>query len=891
MKRQKPSGAQYRKLKQQRTKSIESCKSFMKAFIEGSSSSTSTTRNEPELDSDELNLEFEASNIDSQKDDGSSTSRLKDYSQITTSTSDFEEDDSNQNLESSKVGPSRENSAPENESFDKIENRPTSLNEMIENKANPLDNDNCEKLMLHDIGVWPTNISKQFRDSFVMKGTYQLQNKDSVFPEDESGRSLHRHWFKKTLKNGEKVNRSWMCFSPSKKSLFCFCCTLFPQRNHKSSFNNETGFSTWRKLNPRVQDHENSPAHRVAFLEWKDLERALQKGTVIDDRLQQQVLEQSRIWRVVLERVIATVQTLAQQNLALRGHRESIVDDDNCRPGNFLALLKYLAKFDPVMRAHLQSVSENPGSVSYLSPRVQNEVINLLGEHVRKTIIASCKHAKYFGIMFDSTPDTSHEEQMSQIVRFVEVKQGSVEVRECFIDFVPIEDKTAEGIAEVITKKLEKDGLNFADCRGQSYDNQATMAGIHSGVQTRLLDLNQQAVFVPCDNHSLNLVGVHAAHVNVNAVTFFGTVERVYAFFSSSTHRWSVLKEHVKLMVKGHSDTRWSSKAEAVKALSSQLDGVLSALEKLRDTLSETIDTRQSASLLINAIERFDFVSLLFFWSEVLPKIDRTQKTLQIKGISFTYVLICLQSLQDKLSEWRENLPDDVVTKAAAKCEEWGVPTERRERKKRKMPGEIAEDVGLSWKDEVKRSIVEILDKLLLELGQRFLNVKQLDSRFGFLCNFEDYMDIKYTEKEMEELRKKCLGLAEKYPNDLNGDELFEDIKDIITLLRRSKSNGEELDLNNPKDILLYISAMGLEAYSTLVVALKLLLTIPVSVASCERSFSKLKLIQSYLRSTMTQERLTNLAILSIESDVASALDYTLLINEFASLKARKVHL
>ena len=181
MKRQKPSGAQYRKLKQQRTKSIESCKSFMKAFIEGSSSSTSTTRNEPELDSDELNLEFEASNIDSQKDDGSSTSRLKDYSQITTSTSDFEEDDSNQNLESSKVGPSRENSAPENESFDKIENRPTSLNEMIESKANPLDNDNCEKLMLHDIGVWPTNISKQCRDSFVMKGTYQLQNKDSVF--------------------------------------------------------------------------------------------------------------------------------------------------------------------------------------------------------------------------------------------------------------------------------------------------------------------------------------------------------------------------------------------------------------------------------------------------------------------------------------------------------------------------------------------------------------------------------------------------------------------------------------------------------------------------------------------------------------------------------------
>ena len=42
-------------------------------------------------------------------------------------------------------------------------------------------------------------------------------------------------------------------------------------------------------------------------------------------------------------------------------------------------------------------------------------------------------------------------------------------------------------------------------------------------------------------------------------------------------------------------------------------------------------------------------------------------------------------------------------------------------------------------------------------------------------------------------------------------------------------------------------------------------LTICVSVASCERSFSKLKLIKSYLRSTMAQARLSSLAILSIE--------------------------
>jgi hypothetical protein len=42
----------------------------------------------------------------------------------------------------------------------------------------------------------------------------------------------------------------------------------------------------------------------------------------------------------------------------------------------------------------------------------------------------------------------------------------------------------------------------------------------HSGVKKRILDLNPLAVFVPCNNHSLNLVGVHAAHANVQALRF-----------------------------------------------------------------------------------------------------------------------------------------------------------------------------------------------------------------------------------------------------------------------------------------------------------------------------------------------------------------------------------
>jgi len=49
-------------------------------------------------------------------------------------------------------------------------------------------------------------------------------------------------------------------------------------------------------------------------------------------------------------------------------------------------------------------------------------------------------------------------------------------------------------------------------------------------------------------------------------------------------------------------------------------------------------------------------------------------------------------------------------------------------------------------------------------------------------------------------------------------------------------------------------------------------MTMPVSVAAGERIFSKLKLIKTYLRSTMNQERLTVLAILSTEQGTASSL-------------------
>ena len=95
-------------------------------------------------------------------------------------------------------------------------------------------------------------------------------------------------------------------------------------------------------------------------------------------------------------------------------------------------------------------------------------------------------------------------------------------------------------------------------------------------------------------------------------------------------------------------------------------------------------------------------------------------------------------------------------------------------------------------------------------------------------------------------------------------------------------------ETTKPIDVLNYLKVMD-GCFPNTWIAYRILLTIPVTVASGERSFSKLKLIKSYLRSTMSQERLNGLAMLSIEKAMVDKIDYAALISTFAAKNARRV--
>ena len=84
-------------------------------------------------------------------------------------------------------------------------------------------------------------------------------------------------------------------------------------------------------------------------------------------------------------------------------------------------------------------------------------------------------------------------------------------------------------------KRAEELGLNLTDCGGQCYDNGANMKSKEVGVQARFLEINSKAVYVPCANHSLNLVVVDCAKSSTEALLFFVVLAQLYTVFSSST--------------------------------------------------------------------------------------------------------------------------------------------------------------------------------------------------------------------------------------------------------------------------------------------------------------------------------------------------------------------
>ncbi|CAH9117632.1 unnamed protein product [Cuscuta epithymum] len=378
-----------------------------------------------------------------------------------------------------------------------------------------------------DPGNWKAPISQSQIDLLVERGPIRISGLQ--YPVDRK-RSFNDKLYTRCLGNGERYDRPWLVYSLIKDKVFCFCCVLFKKSvllNPLTSVGQ--GYSDWHNIHCRLVEHEKSFDHILSMEAWREAEMRLKKKVTIDASREIAINKEKEYWRAVLKRIMIVVKTLATCNIAFRGHKEKLSDENN---GNFLSIINMIAEFDPIMEEHLRRIRKKEIRNHYLGHNIQNEMIQLLSNEVKKKILQVVRSAKYFSVILDCTPDVSHDEQMTLVIRCIDVSTSPIRVEEFFITFVKVIETTGEALFDELKKLLDTHELDFNNVRGQGYDNGSNMKGDNKGVQARVLREYPRAFYTPCGCHSLNLALCDMAMSCVQAKTFFGVVQRIYKLFS-----------------------------------------------------------------------------------------------------------------------------------------------------------------------------------------------------------------------------------------------------------------------------------------------------------------------------------------------------------------------
>lgn len=761
------------------------------------------------------------------------------------------------------------------------DNRMSEINSvMLPDDGIDLDTDKCDEFSVitnTDIGLFPGNLDIETKRKIICSKPCRPLG---PFPKDTaSNRSFSTEYYSVVTKTGQKLERTWLCYSEIKNSVYCEPCWLFSDRadpNFKGKWCDGT-INDWQGLSKKIKKHENSVIHLNAcevYSRWKK--------NKIDFHFKVDIEK----WRKILTRIIDVILTLSMCNLAFRGHREDIQESDNC--GNFLSIVKLLAKYDPVLQSH---ISNEKIRNKYFSATIQNEIISLLSKSVRKSILDEVREAPFFSIIVDTTQDITKRDQLSLIFRYVKINANkNIEIIEAFIGFFEVKNQSGKDLEMLIVDTLKSDSIDIKKCRGQGYDGAANMKGKYNGLQAQIRKLSKNADYVHCAAHNLNLVLNDAVKNITVLVNFYDLIQSIYVFFSESLPRWQNLNDAIDevgrkkaaVTLKKLNPTRWSSRFDSLQAIRSNFLAVMNCLSVLSISLKKNED-RNQASALRNKMSCFEFVLLLIFQDRVLHSTNLASKILQLPSMDLALASQILETAKRNLESLRSNF-SDVAKEAEELAKVWKIETNfknRRVRRVKKFYDELAVDENI--KDPLKNFEIFVfnasLDILVCQLKERFQSMKIMHDYFSFLC--PDNL-LKLSD---EEIRINAENLCNKYEDDLSGDfpqqllNLRTTLSDDIKKARTVKDLAKLVMVEKP---------CIASCVPDVCTALLLFLTLPVTSASAERAFSKLKLIKTYLRNSMSQNRLSDLGILSIEHEKSKNINIDEVINEFLSLKRRR---
>lgn len=362
-------------------------------------------------------------------------------------------------------------------------------------------------------------------------------------------------------------------------------------------------------------------------------------------------------------------------------------------------------------------------------------------------------------------------------------------------------------------------------------------------------------------------------------------------------------KRRQKVALKKLCTTRWDDHFQALDALACSFVEVIYCLEYF-STEDHKPDVRSRAQSLYTYFNKFESVTILCLEFEKLRIMRKCSKALQNQGtelseasellgtvlhdiqaidldatISKAEELAKLAGTQTKVSKKYADAGDKRARRQPRHLEDFALsPAHQREQERPENAADQQRKATETFKSKVLEKDIRLTKE---EIERRFECFQTLNKMFSCLSPRQL---INMTTAEIED---SALSISQKFSSDFeSADALASEIATCKTMY------GSEIKkIANSQEFLKFLlseSSMVGVAFNNLILALVLYLTLPVTVASAERSFSKLKLIKTYLRSTMGQERLSGLALMSIERERTKNINIDSVISRFLNEKKRR---
>ena len=284
--------------------------------------------------------------------------------------------------------------------------------------------------------------------------------------------------------------------------------------------------------------------------------------------------------------------------------------------GNFLALLEFRVQAgDQVLKEHLQTAQ---GNALYTSKTIQNQIITICGDLIRRKILQSIRDAGFYSVIADEATDAANHEQLSITIRFVHENEPC----EKFLGFLKCETGvTGEAIADNILTQLNVWQLPASLLRGQSYDGAGSMSGHTKGAAARISAKYAKALYTHCAAHRLNLCIVKCC-ANREVNNMMGVVDSISGFFNNSPKRQRELekwianvlpREEKRRKLKEMCRTRWDERHDAYDVFIDLFLPIVSCLEEIvrAPTTAWNRDTRTEAQSFLLALSQFSFLVTL----------------------------------------------------------------------------------------------------------------------------------------------------------------------------------------------------------------------------------------------------------------------------------------